>query len=166
MMGEGGNERYRGRRVKCDACSDKLSARSLKSHLASQHDIHSNVALSTDLLDEDRPPRTYRAEHLFEDGLFWYPVLNCKGNAPTKYGLRRHFACSHPQDFVDILGEGCLTKCGRCGMQVNPSASGHRETDTTDEAGPGAAEDRLDGRQSTRREVHHVRGTVGKCNCV
>lgn len=70
MMGEGEKERYHGRRVRCDICGEKLSARLLRSHLASQHDIHSNVALSADLLDKDRPPKMYLAEHPFEDGLF------------------------------------------------------------------------------------------------
>ena len=32
------------------------------------------------------------------------------------------------QDYFDIPGKGRYAKCGRCGMQVNPSFPGHRET--------------------------------------
>ena len=34
VVGEGENERYAGRRVTCDICGNELSARSLRSHLA------------------------------------------------------------------------------------------------------------------------------------
>ena len=128
MMGIGEAERYRVGRGKCDICGDGLAARLLQSHLATQHNVHTNVALSLDLLKVDRKPRTYRAKHPFATGLYICPVLGCEGEAPTKYGLRRHFAYCHPQDYVDILGEGRYAKCGRCGMQVNPSFPGHRST--------------------------------------
>ena len=104
MMGVGEAERYRGRRVTCDICGDGLAARSLQSHLATQHDGHTNVALSSDLLDLDRKPRTYRAIHPFATGLYFCPVLGCEGGAPTKYAPRRHFAYCHPQDYVNIPG--------------------------------------------------------------
>ena len=106
MMGVGEAECYRGRRVMCDICGEGLAARSLQSHLATQHDVHTNVALSSDLLDEDRKPRTYRAKHPFGTGLYICPVLGCEGEAPTKCGLQRHFAYCHPQDYVDIPGKG------------------------------------------------------------
>ena len=114
--------------MKCDICGDGLAACSLQSHLATKHDVHTNVALSLDLLDVDRKPRTYRAIHPSATGLYFCPVLGCEGEAPTKYGLRRHFAYCHTQDYVDIPGEGRYSKCGRCGMQVNPSFTGHRST--------------------------------------
>ena len=94
------------------------------------HDVHTAAALSTDLRDEDRPPRTYLAEHPFDDGFFWCPVVKCEGRASTKFGLRRHFAYYHPQDYVNVPGEGRLAKCGRCRMQVNPSFLGHWATKT------------------------------------
>ena len=42
--------------------------------------------------------------------------------------MRRHFRFLHPQDLVDVPGQGCYPKCGRCGMQVNPTATGHQAT--------------------------------------
>ena len=95
IMGVGEAERYHGRRVKCDICGNGLAARLLLSHLATQHDVHTNVALSLDLLDLDRKPMTYRAKHPFATGLYFCPVLGCEGEAPTKYGLRRNFAYCH-----------------------------------------------------------------------
>ena len=105
MMGVGEAERYHGRRVTCDICGDGLAARSLQSHLATQHDVHTNVALSSDILDVNRKPRTHRAKHPFATGLYISPVLACEGEAPTKYGLLRHFAYCHTQDYVDIPGK-------------------------------------------------------------
>ena len=92
MTGVGEAERYHGRRVTCDICGDGLAARLLQSHLATQHDVHTNVALSSDLLDLDWKPRTYWAKHPFATGLHMCPVLGCEGEAPTKYGLQRNFA--------------------------------------------------------------------------
>ena len=116
--------------MKCDICGDELSARSLRSHLATQHDVHTTLALSPDLRDEERLPVTYKADHPFEDGFFWCPVSKCEGRSSTKFGIRRHFAYCHPQDYVDVPGEGRYAKCTRCGMQVNPSFPGHQATKT------------------------------------
>ena len=40
------------------------------------------------------------------------------------------FRFLHPQDLLDVQGEGRYPKCGRCGMQVNPTATGHQATKT------------------------------------
>ena len=96
----------------------------------------------------DQPPRTYMAEHPFADRLFVCPVLGCEGEALTKFGLRRHFAYLHPQDYVDIPGESCYAKCGRCGMQVNPRFPGHRETITCE----------------TMKQVRELRSTVASAS--
>ena len=45
-----------------------------------------------------------------------------------KYGMRQHFRFLHSQNLVDEPGEGCYPKCGRCGVQVNPTATGHQAT--------------------------------------
>ena len=52
------------------------------------------------------------------------------GTVGTKYGIRRRFRFLHPHDLVDVQGEGRYPKCGRCGMQVNPTATGHQATKT------------------------------------
>ena len=52
------------------------------------------------------------------------------GEAGTKYGLRRHFRFLHLQDLLDVPWEGRYPKCGYCGMQVNPTATGHQATKT------------------------------------
>ena len=50
--------------------------------------------------------------------------------ADTKYGIRRNFSVLQPQDILDVRGEGRYPKCGRCGMQVNSTATGHQVTKT------------------------------------
>ena len=86
--------------------------------------------LSRDLVDEDRPPVSYRATNSIVTGKFACPVPCCVGTAGTKYGIRQHFRFFHPQDLLDVQGEGRYPKCGRCGMQVNPTATGHQATKT------------------------------------
>ena len=79
-----------------DIYGDELSTRSLKSHLATQHDVHTVVALSLDLRDKERLPVMYKMDHPFEDRFFWCPVSKCEGRVEKKFGLRRHFAYCHP----------------------------------------------------------------------
>ena len=86
--------------------------------------------LSRDLVDEDRPPVTYHGTRSITTGKFACPVPCCVGAAGTKYGMRRHFHFLHPQDLLAVPGEGCYPKCGRCGMQVNPTATGHQAMKT------------------------------------
>ena len=112
--------------------------------MITHHDVHSNVALSLDLLDVDQKLMTYRANYPFATGFYFCPVLSCEGETPTKYGLRLHFAYCHPHDYVDIPGEGRYAKYGRCRMQVNPSFPGHLET----------------GECETMTQVQELRGVV------
>ena len=86
--------------------------------------------LSRYLADEDRPPVTYHATSSIATGKFACPVPGCVRTAGTKYGIRRHFRFLHPQDLLGVPGKGRYSKCGRCGMQVNPMATGHQATKT------------------------------------
>ena len=47
--------------VGCDVCGEDLAAPSLRLNLETQHGIYRSFVLSRDLLDEDRPPVSYRA---------------------------------------------------------------------------------------------------------
>ena len=42
--------------------------------------------------------------------------------------MRRHFSFVHPHDLVALPGEGYYSRCGRCRMQVNPTAMGSQGT--------------------------------------
>ena len=86
--------------------------------------------LSRDLVDEDRSPVSYRAANSIATAKFAFPVPGCVGTAGTKYGIRRYFRFLHPQDLLDVQGEGRYPKCGRCGMQLIPTATGHQATKT------------------------------------
>ena len=86
--------------------------------------------LSRDLGDEDHLPITCRSSRSIATGKSVCPIPGCVGMAGTKYGIRRHFCFLHPWDLLDVHGEGRYPKCGRCGMQVNPTATGHQATKT------------------------------------
>ena len=45
--------------------------------------------------------------------------------AKAKWNLRRHFVLRHPQDLVEIPGEGVYPQCRLCGMQTSPLAFNH-----------------------------------------
>ena len=53
--------KWKSRRVECDMCGKDLAASSLRSHLETQHDVHSSFVLSRDLIDEDRSPVSYHS---------------------------------------------------------------------------------------------------------
>ena len=114
--------------VGCDVCSKDLAASSLWSHLETQHGTYRSFVLSRDLVDEDRPPISYHATNCIATDKFACPVPGCVGTAGTKYGIRRHFRFLHPQDLLNVQEEGQHPKCGRCGMQVNLTATGHQAT--------------------------------------
>ena len=81
------------------------------------------------LLEGDyREPVFYDATLSVAANTWHCPVPDCPGKACSKWGLRRHFADRHPNDLVRIPGEGIYHQCLRCGMQVNPSATGHQQT--------------------------------------
>ena len=84
--------------------------------------------LSRDLVDEDPPLVTYPATYSIAPVKSARPVPGCVGAASTKYRMRRHFRFVHPQDLVNVPGEGRYPKCSCCGMQVNPTAKGYQAT--------------------------------------
>ena len=117
-------------RVGCNVCREDLAAPSLLSHLTTQHGIYRLFVLSWDFVDEDHPLVSYHATNCIATGKFACPVPGCMGTAGTKYGIRRHFRFLHPQDLLNVQGEGRFSKCSRWGMQVNPTATGHQATKT------------------------------------
>ena len=61
MEGHAELGQWKHQRVGCNVCGKDLAAASLRSHLETQHGIYRLFVLSQDLVDEDRPPVTYRA---------------------------------------------------------------------------------------------------------
>ena len=121
MEGHAEVGKWKALRVGGDVCGEDLAASSLRSYLETQHGIYQSFVLSRDLVDKDRPPVSYRATNSIATGKFACPVPGCVGTAGTKYGIRRHFHFLHLQDLLNVQGEGRYPKCGRCGMQVNPT---------------------------------------------
>ena len=102
----------------------------LRSHLETQHDVHSSFVLSWDLMDEDRPPVSCRLTLSIATDKYACPVPGCEGTVGTKYGMRRHFRFLHPLDLVELPGEGSYPKCKQCGMQVNPASMWYQSSET------------------------------------
>ena len=130
MIGRMQAKKIKGKRVVCSICGEDLTARSLQSHLETQHNVFSHIALSPDLIDEDYDTIVYLSAMNLSKGVYSYPAPNCQGDAGTKYGMRRPFAYLPPHDLVALPGKGRYPKCERCKMQVNRTAWGHRETKT------------------------------------
>ena len=91
-------------RVTCEICGKGLAAHSLKLHLKTQHDVFSHVALSPDLINEDRNAIMYLMTMITAKGVYPCPSPNCQGRPKTKYGIRRYFVYLHLQDLAALPG--------------------------------------------------------------
>ncbi len=106
-------------RVDCKVCGASLAAKSLRSHLETQHDIFRSFVLNRDIVIA-RPPEVYRATESPATDLYFCPVAQCGGRLGTRFNLRRHFLMGHPQDLVCFPMEGSqpLPKWESCGLQT------------------------------------------------
>jgi hypothetical protein len=111
---------WNARSVECRRCGATLQARSLASHMASQHDVYVAYELEPEYL-EDAPSVTYQAQAA-PGGGYDCPVPDCPGSSPTQWTLKRHFRDRHPRDLVAFDGGFPDGKCERCGMQCSAAA--------------------------------------------
>ena len=112
------------RAVVCHVCEAGLQARSLRSHLESNHDIYQQVVVADNLL-EARPSIRYEAEQVGRKVPIKCPFPGCPGKLSSTYMLRRHFRDLHPKDSVEVWFEGHYPQCERCMMQCNPRYPRH-----------------------------------------
>ena len=113
-------EQWESRPVECTRCGAELQARSLASHMASQHDVYVAYELGSEFL-EDRDSVTFEA-HRSANGKYFCPVPNCPGETSSEWNLKRHFRDRHPRDLVAFGGGVADGKCDRCGMQCSAVA--------------------------------------------
>ena len=113
-------EQWEAREVSCGKCGATLQARSLASHMASQHDVYVAYELDPEFL-EDTHSVTHDAP-VPTGGVYSCPVPECPGSATTQWGLKRHFRDRHPRDLVAFGGAYPDGKCERCGMQCSATA--------------------------------------------
>ena len=92
-----------------------------------EHDVYRSFVLNQDLA-EDREPQVFTATYSHVMNRFFCPVLGCTGGLSTKWNHRWHFLDRHPDDLMNIPGEGVYCQCGLCHMQVSPLASGQEQT--------------------------------------
>ena len=110
--------------VECHACQKKLQARSLRSHLASSHDIYQQVIVPDHLLEE-RASARYMVNQTDRKMPIQCPFPGCPGELSSAYMLRRHFRDLHPKDSVEVRWEGHFPRCEWCAMQCNPRYPQH-----------------------------------------
>ena len=108
------------RAVKCDICQKDLKASSLQSHMETQHGrfFTRERVIDREWL-EDREPERYPCWQGM-DGIWHCPVPGCYGSNTKKWAVRWHFSTRHPQDLVNVEGDGFFSLCTLCGDQVSP----------------------------------------------
>ena len=111
-----------GRRVNCHICRSSLAVGSLRSHLATQHNVYQCFVVKGSQEWPLPPPRRMTASFFPEKWKFRCPAPACpqgqEGHGcKTPFNLRWHFAFRHPLDKVVIRGK-YLPRCPLCGMQV------------------------------------------------
>ena len=79
-------KRWKGRRVECNICGEELAASLLRSHLETQHDVHSSIVLSPDLGDKGQAPVLYLSSISFLTGQYPCPFPDCAGKASESTG--------------------------------------------------------------------------------
>ena len=114
--GLGGRRNWRSEKVACNHCGVRVTAGALEGHLRTQHNIFHSLVLNRDLI-LDREPETYTADPPSAyRGVWECPYPDCVGTATTRWSLRRHFIDRHPNDLVNVPGEGVLPQCERYGI--------------------------------------------------
>ncbi len=113
-------------KVQCHQCNKMMSASSLCRHLADQHKVYQQVVVVEELLGE-RVGVTYQVHPDLGGGLKC-PIPRCAGDLRRGWLLWQHFRDLHPLNKVVVLTEGCLLRCERCAMQVNPAYPQHIRT--------------------------------------
>ena len=114
MEGQVHTGQWRHQRGRYDVCGKDLAATSLRSHLETQPGIFQSFVLSRDLSDKDSS-MVVPCTRLCRDG-------------GHKVFLWWHFHFMHPQDLVDVPDKRRYLWCNRCGIQVNPLATGYQGT--------------------------------------
>jgi hypothetical protein len=120
-------------RVDCKVCGISLAAKSLQSHLETQHEIYRSFVLNRDLVPEHAAV-IYHATELPATGIYLCPVPQCGGPSGTRFNLHQHFLMQHPQAqdlmCIPIKGSPDVPKCACCGRQtpVEDLSQGHHHT--------------------------------------
>lgn len=99
-------------RVACDVCKMDLAVGSIRAHLEMQHSIFRSFVFTRDIVVEDRPAVTYRAQRETRTGGYICPVPDCPcPPQPTTISLRRNCWYRRPHNLVSAEKEGLLPMC-------------------------------------------------------
>ena len=104
-------------------CGKEMQKRSLARHIRNQHpgELPPRLELE-DIVSPVRPMRqVYRVDGF--RGKEVCPVAECGYECDTSSRLRRHFLYRHPDDQLQVVGEGQYVKCPDCGQMVKEPIS-------------------------------------------
>ena len=107
-------------------CGKVMQKRSIARHIRNQHPGVPPPRLELeDILSPVRPVRqVYNVERLQGgQGKYGCPVIDCGYECGTSTQLRRHFMYRHPDDHLQVTGEGIYVKCPACSKMVKEPIS-------------------------------------------
>ncbi|EJK74492.1 hypothetical protein THAOC_03826 [Thalassiosira oceanica] len=115
---------WKKRRVTCDHCGLEMSAKSLPSHLESQHGIDRSRVIDRDLVLDDRESITYAAMQS-PSGAWDCPVPDCPGSVQTpcpRCDMQTNFANSPNHEQSKLCREGAERKAQYASAAANARA--------------------------------------------
>ncbi len=128
-MGDGATAKHW--QVDCEFCGISFAAKSLWSHLETQHNIYWLFVLNQDLVPECTAV-IYHAMESLVTVIYFFPVPQCGSCSSTRFILHQHFLMWHSQDLVCIPIKGSLTLpwCKWCLLQIplENLSRGHHQT--------------------------------------
>ena len=105
----------------------------LTSHFETQHNVYPLQVLNMDLtLHDEEEKEVLKVSYSRLSDKYFCPVPGCAGEATTLRNLRRQFMMRHPNELVDIPGEGKYPHCGQCDIQISTMTSRHLRSDGRD----------------------------------
>jgi hypothetical protein len=126
-------------KVKCELCGTEMIRSSLKEHRKTRKCIKGREsymqATTTDQVAPDPPPESIEVIPPSEyrvsmDGQTATPcpVAGCPLCPSKRHAMRAHFRNVHNKDTIVIEEEGCLPRCGECGIFQTSVGSAHQQT--------------------------------------
>jgi len=131
MEGEGDSYRDRKKyRISCPICDTEMQARSLHTHYRAKHPTIPIPRPNDPPAEGDHCPTTYLIMEPNKHATIQCPVNNCTALVRGGwYAIRRHFYFRHHCDQVNVIEEGHLPGCHKCGFQCKLPHESHQQSE-------------------------------------
>ena len=102
-------------------------------------------------VEDDVLPVTHAAYLSQPVNRLYFPYPGCRGDLVSEANLWQNLAVLYPEDLVSTPRDGCLPKCGQCGLQdtLAQQMRGHKDTEQYNEG---------DVRRGSTRQQQHQFG--------